>query len=164
MIPVVSLLLAFSVTPSTIASVTTSAVSMPKTIETLDRVSDKFTARSLAGEYTLATIPQGFTTFDDGTPVNFKFSLWLNSDRTFESEIIFISADPERSRRSPVRLKAKGEFYLDGNSLQLLPKEAFAIGDRNRENISAQEIEFVISPNGQVLQQVDRKGIFLVKK
>jgi hypothetical protein len=166
MISAIALVLAFSVAPNAIASGIGTATSQQYVSSSgkLDRVSEKFTARSLAGEFTLAAIPYAITTFDEGTAANLGGSVWLNSDRTFKAEFIFSSADPKQASRSPIRLKTTGVFYLDGNLLRLVPKTDLFTGDRLPENISTHEIEFVISPNGQVLQQAGRAGIFLVKK
>ncbi|WP_425214309.1 hypothetical protein [Tumidithrix helvetica] len=134
-------------------------------IETLDRVSDKFTARSLAGEYTLATT-YGERRQIEGGLINtkaFKGIIVLNADRTFMAEVTLYSQSPSQ-QESITQLKATGNFNVDGNRLQLTPSTGLAVRDGKEEKITSEISEFIVSPNGQVLQQIGKSGIFLVKK
>jgi hypothetical protein len=172
MIPNVALVLAFALAPY--ASVTFSTERIPQVVastlgnnsKNLDRVSEKFTARSLAGEYTLALTAIERTRSEAMGIKTFTGKLVLNADRTFQAEFQLFGTFLDRKEISPslTQMIGKGKFNVDGNTLRLIPTTAQAIRDGKAENVSATITEFTISANGQLLQSLGETGYFLVKK
>jgi hypothetical protein len=166
MLSVVALLLAFSTTPTAIASVSeppTNAQVAAGIPVTLSKSTEKFTPKSLAGEYTAVVNDAYKRQMENDGIKEISGKILLNTDGTFEFQsLISVSPDRKDTKYSNRDSKIKGDFKVEGNFV-LFTSKSETLAGKEIEHISS-VVKFTISDNGKALKPLNLTEVSFVKK
>ncbi|MEE3715674.1 hypothetical protein V2H45_02820 [Tumidithrix elongata RA019] len=170
MIPAIALVLAFSLTPTTIESASTVAKHIPSptmvavadNINALNKSSEKLTPQSLAGEYTLVITNATQEEMKKAGIKEFTGKIVLKADSTFEGQLMISGASPDGTGIRRSEIKVKGMFEVKGNVALLTVKSSMT--DGKEDKVTSSVDKYTISTDGKELKPEGQAGISFIRK
>ncbi|CAN1209353.1 hypothetical protein TUMEXPCC7403_03955 [Tumidithrix helvetica PCC 7403] len=165
-IPFVALVLSFSATPPSIPTISETVVSTLTSvnIQSFVKSTEKFTAQSLAGEYTLVVTDAVKREAETSGIKEFKGKLLLNADNSFEFHLITsrTDLDTQEPKLEKNEVKIKGDFKLQGNVVLLTSKSEVVNGKEQKS--SPTTVKCSISPKGTEFKVDAQPGFSFIRK